>query len=208
MPLDATRNSLVLPLLGLLVEHPAHAYDLTTRLHERYQRGTTRSTVTTLLKTLERNGLVAARAPEQVGNRPPRTVYEPTAAGLADFRAKVESGLVDSPAASVDFTLAVAYVAILPADRAATILEDRATRLDGELDALRLPPDVREAHMLEVAYWRSVVTAEITWTRATAQRIRAGELDWPDAGQPHPNQQNTSRQNTECPDHRPERTDP
>ncbi|CCH33175.1 helix-turn-helix transcriptional regulator [Actinosynnema sp. NPDC047251] len=188
MPLDATRNSLVLPLLGLLVEQPAHAYDLTTRLRERYHHLTaTRSTVTTLLKTLERKGLVAARTPEQVGNRPPRTTYRLTGAGLADFRARVETGLTEPPAASVDFTLAVAYAAILPADHAATLLEQRAARLGGELDALRQPTGVREAHMLETAYWQSIVTAEVDWTRATARRIRDGDLDWPD--------------------HRPERTD-
>ncbi|MEV0675561.1 helix-turn-helix transcriptional regulator [Actinosynnema sp. NPDC050436] len=180
MPLDATRNSLVLPLLGLLVEQPAHAYDLTARLRERYHHLTaTRSTVTTLLKTVERAGLVTSRTPEQVGNRPPRTTYELTGAGFADFRAKVESGLADSPAASVDFTLAVAYAAILPADRAATILEDRATRLDGELGALHQVEGVREAHMLEVAYWHAIVTTEIDWTRTTARRLRAGGIDWP-----------------------------
>jgi hypothetical protein len=36
MPLDALANPLVVPLLGLLLERPAHAYELTQRLAVRY----------------------------------------------------------------------------------------------------------------------------------------------------------------------------
>ncbi|WP_229402078.1 PadR family transcriptional regulator [Micromonospora okii] len=185
MPLDASRNSLVLPLLGLLVEEPAHAYDLAARLDERYGHlSVSRSTVRSLLKAIERAGLVAARRPEQVGNRPPRTTYELTAAGMAQFRRRVEAGLRDAPVASVDFTMAVAYLGILPAEQAATRLDGRADRLDRELTALRArPADVREAHMLEAAYWGTVVAAEAAWLRALAGRIRAHDIEWP-GGQP------------------------
>ncbi|MGC4804267.1 PadR family transcriptional regulator [Micromonospora sp. DT233] len=183
MPLDASRNSLVLPLLGLLVEQPAHAYDLTTRLRTRYGHlSVTRSTVTSLLKALERAGLVAAGVPERVGNRPPRTAYEPTEAGVADLRRRVEQGLRDGPAASADFVMAVAYLGILPADHAASILDTRAARLDRELPALRETPDgVAEAHMLEAAYWATVVAAEAGWVRTLAARIRSHDIDWPGA---------------------------
>ncbi len=100
----------MLPLLGLLVEQPSHAYQLTSRLRERYEQlPTTRSTVTSLLKALERTGLVASRRPEQAGNRPPRTTYELTEAGMVDFRRKVEAGLREGQAASMDFIMAVAY---------------------------------------------------------------------------------------------------
>ncbi|SEG72558.1 DNA-binding transcriptional regulator, PadR family [Thermomonospora echinospora] len=182
MPLDASRNSLVLPLLGLLVEQPSHAYELTSRLRERYEDlPVTRSTVTSLLKALERAGLVASRRPEQRGGRPPRTTYELTDAGVADFRRKIEAGLRDGRVASVDFVMAVAYAAILPADHAVSILEDRADRLDRERAALRERPDgVAEAHMLEVAYWRTIVAAETTWIRTLASRIRSHDIGWPD----------------------------
>ncbi len=183
MPLDASRNSLVLPLLGLLVEQPSHAYDLTTRLRERYgQLPATRSTVTSLLKALERAGLVVSRSPERMGNRPPRTAYQLTEAGVADFRRKVEVGLRDGQVASMDFIMAVAYVAVLQADHAASILGTRADRLDEELTAQQTQPDgVAEAHMLEVAYWRTIVATESTWIRNLASRIRSHDISWPGA---------------------------
>ena len=171
----------MLPLLGLLVERPSHAYGLASHLRERYGHLTaTRSTVTSLLKSLERAGLVASQQPERVGNRPPRTVYELTEAGRADFRRKVEAGLGEGQAASADFVMAVAYAGILPADHAVSLLEARADRLDGELAGLRDRPDgVAEAHMLEAAYWRTIVTAEAAWVRTLASRIRSHDIDWP-----------------------------
>ncbi|MFI0794877.1 PadR family transcriptional regulator [Micromonospora rubida] len=181
MPLDASRNSLVLPLLGLLVEQPSHAYELTTRLRDRYGHlSVTRSTLTSLLKALERAGLVAARVPERVGSRPPRTAYEVTEAGLTDFSRRVVEGLSDAQVASPDFVMAVAYLGILPADDAASILDDRAARLGQRLTALRQEPaGVPEAYMLEVAYWRNVVAAEAGWIRILAARIRSRDIDWP-----------------------------
>jgi DNA-binding PadR family transcriptional regulator len=181
VPLDASRNSLVLPLLGLLVEQPSHAYELASRLGQRYRHlPVTRSTVTTLLKALERADLVAARRPERVGSRPPRTVYELTDAGMAELRRKVEAGLREGQVASADFTMAVAYAAALPAGHAASLLAARADRLDGELATL--DPEaagVPEAHMLEVSYWRAVVAAEVAWVRTLTRRIRSRDLDWP-----------------------------
>ncbi|MFI1194003.1 PadR family transcriptional regulator [Micromonospora sp. NPDC020750] len=181
MPLDASRDSLVLPLLGLLVEQPSHAYEVATRLRDRYGHlSVTRSTITSLLKALERAGLVAARAPERVGNRPPRTAYEVTEAGLAEFSRKVVEGLSDAQVASPDFVMAVAYLMLLPADDAASILDDRAARLGQRLTALRQEPaGVPEAYKLEVAYWRNVVAAEAGWIRILAARIRSRDIDWP-----------------------------
>ncbi|MBB2948010.1 DNA-binding PadR family transcriptional regulator [Actinoplanes lutulentus] len=178
MPLDASRNSLVLPILGLLAERPAHAYDLAGRLRERCGHlPVTRSTVATLLKSMARAGLVTAREPGRVGNRPPRTVYETTPAGVTGFHDKVEAGLRDAPAASMDFVLALGYAEVLAAERTALILEDRAARLLASGDAPGRGP-------LENEYWRGMVTAEIEWITGLARRIRSGELAWNEAGGP------------------------
>ncbi|MFD8499227.1 PadR family transcriptional regulator [Amycolatopsis sp. NPDC059657] len=186
MPLDASRNSLVLPLLGLLVEQPTHAYDLTTRLNERYPHlSATRSTVTSLLKALERADLVTSRVPERVGRRPPRTVYELTETGMADFRRKIEAGLREGLPASTDFVMAVAYAGALPPGDAMSILDTRADRLDQELAALQgFPGGVPEVHMLEVAYWRTILATEIDWIRTLTSRIRTQDIDWPEGTAP------------------------
>ncbi|BBH66390.1 hypothetical protein ACTI_30750 [Actinoplanes sp. OR16] len=184
MPLDASRNSLVLPILGLLADRPAHAYDLAGRLRERCGHlPVTRSTVATLLKSMARAGLVSAREPGRVGNRPPRTVYETTEAGVAGFHRKVEDGLRDSPAASMDFVLAVGYAGVLPAEDAATILEQRAARLATTAEVPGRGP-------LEAGYWQGLVSAEIAWISALAGRIRAGEDVWDENPGPVPSTAN------------------
>ncbi|GLW30796.1 hypothetical protein Areg01_37360 [Actinoplanes regularis] len=170
----------MLPLLGLLEERPAHAYDLATRLRKRYAHLTaTRSTVTTLVKSMHRAGLMEAREPGRVGNRPLRTEYELTEAGITRLRAKIESGLRDTPVASMDFALAVAFLGHLPADRAVALLSARAERLTGELAALAADPaGTAELHTLERDYRHGLVVAELAWIATLVVRIRSAELAW------------------------------
>ncbi|GAA0520043.1 hypothetical protein Ade02nite_94720 [Paractinoplanes deccanensis] len=185
MPLDASRNSLVMPLLGLLVEQPAHAYDLTARLQGRYAHlRVTRSTVTTLLKSMEKAGLVAPRAPERVDGRPPRTSYELTAAGFAGFRTRIDAGLREAEPASVDFVMAMSYAGVLPAGTVATILDARADRLRADVRRYERPAEIPEVHMLEAEYWSAVVTAEIEWVTRLATRIRSRDITWPALNDP------------------------
>lgn len=176
MPLDATRNSLVLPILGLLVEQPAHAYEVTSRLEGRYPHlKTRRSSVVTLLKSLADGGLLAAGTPESVANRPARTTYRPTDAGIALFRARVREALTASVPASADFLTAVAYLGILPAAEAIAVLRARAERLRRETPVI--PPGLPEIQMIEVHYWLRVLDTEITWLTETAERLAGGDLE-------------------------------
>ena len=181
MPLDALSNRLVLPLLGLLVERPAHPYELTTRLGERYRfLAPQRSSVTTLVKSLAAAGFIRAQRLQRVGKRPVRRAYELTDAGLQEFRGRIAAQLERAPAASSRFTLALAYIAILSRADAIAVLGRR-------IEALRLerastppsPPDLPEVHMIEVAYWMTVLENEIEWLDALAHRISSRDIDWP-----------------------------
>jgi DNA-binding PadR family transcriptional regulator len=176
MPLDATRNSLVLPILGLLVEQPAHAYDVAARLETRYPHlKTRRSSVVTLLKSLTDGGLLLPGTPESVANRPARTTYQPTDAGIALFRSRVREGLTETAPASADFLTAVAYLGILPAAEAIAVLQARAERLRRETPVV--PPGLPEIQMIEVHYWLRVLATEITWLTETADRLAGGDLE-------------------------------
>ncbi|MBM2623831.1 helix-turn-helix transcriptional regulator [Actinoplanes sp. LDG1-06] len=176
MPLDAARNSLVLPILGLLVEEPAHAYEVTARLEARYPHlKIRRSSVVTLLKSLSEGGLLTAAAPERVANRPARTIYRPTDAGIDLFRARVREGLTEAAPASADFLTAVAYLGILPAVEAIAVLRARAERLRRETPVI--PPGLPEIQMIEVHYWLRVLDTEISWLSETADRLAGGDLE-------------------------------
>ena len=178
MPLAATRNSLVLPIFGLLVEQPAHAYEVTGRLEARYPQFKVRlSSVVTLLKSLADGGLLRAGTPQSVANRPARTTYHPTDAGITLFRSRVREALADTAPASADFLTAVAYLGILPADEAVAVLRARAERLRRETPVI--PAGLPEIQMIEVHYWLRVLATEITWLTETADRLADGDLEVP-----------------------------
>ncbi len=181
MPLDALANRLVLPLLGLLVERPAHPYELATRLNERYRfLSTQRSSVTTLAKSLVEAGLIRPQRSKRVGNRPARRAYELTDAGLKEFRARVTAHIEEAPAASDRFTLGLAYIGILSRSKAATALRRRVVSRRAELDAIpTLHPDGIEVHMIEMAYWKAVLEAEIRWLSTLIDRITSRDIAWP-----------------------------
>ena len=181
MPLDALANRLVLPLLGLLVERPSHPYELARRLNERYRfLSTQRSSVTTLAKSLVEAGLIRPRRSTRVGNRPARTAYELTDAGMKEFRACVTTHLEATPAASAAFALGLAYIGILSRTRAAASLRQRVVSRRAELDAIpTLHPGGIEVHMIEMAYWKAVLETEIQWLSTFIDRITSGDIAWP-----------------------------
>lgn len=180
MPLDALANPLVLPLLGLLVESPAHPYELTARLNERYPSlPTQRSSVTTLVQSLAAAGLVRAQRAVRVGKRPRRKVYELTEEGVAEFRTRVAAQLEEAPAASTRFTLALAYVGILTPRQAAAVLGRRLTRCRGERDTVPpLPDGMPELHMIEGDYWKAILATECDWLEAFIHRIKTRDIAW------------------------------
>lgn len=181
MPLNALANRLVLPLLGLLVEQPAHAYELTQRLNERYQfLDAQRSSVSTLVKSLAEAGLIRPRRPRRVGKRPTRRAYEMTPAGLEEFRTRVTAQVEQAPAASSRFTLGLAYIGILSRTAAAAALRRRALLLEQELGAI--PPLNRgrtEVHMIEMGYWKAVLETELEWIETFIERITSRDIAWP-----------------------------
>src|SRR3954470_20598168 len=181
MPLDALANRLVLPILGLLVERPAHPYELTARLNERYRFFTVqRSSVTTLVKSLAVADLIRAQRPQRVGKRPARRAYELTDAGLREFRTRVTAQLEQAPAASSRFTLALAYLGILSRPNATAVLRRRLAAL--RLERAAIPPLPRgrtEVHMIEVAYWKTVLDSEIRWLDTLVRRIATRDIAWP-----------------------------
>jgi DNA-binding PadR family transcriptional regulator len=180
VPLDALDGPLVLPLLGLLVEQPAHPYELTRRLADRYrQLDSRRSSVTTLAKRLATLGLIAPRRPRRVQGRPARTVYELTDAGYAHMRRCVVRGIESAPAGSTAFILAISYVALLPIGLATKALRHRLSTLRSELEAASAVHSLPEYQMLEGGYWRQVLQGDIEWVQTLVGRLETGGIGWP-----------------------------
>jgi len=180
MPTDALANPLVLPILGLLVEQPRHAYAVFDELRARYAYLRVRNaTVYTLLNTLSDVEWITS-VPLAAGDR---RQYRLTESGSRVLAERVEhdireTGLADEAA----FMTALAYLGILSPRVAADALEARAERVRGEvarLDAALSGGEVSELHMIEAHYFLDRLQHDLAWLKATIRRIRSGALAWP-----------------------------
>ncbi|QMW67225.1 PadR family transcriptional regulator [Mumia sp. ZJ1417] len=180
MPTNALHSKLSLPALGLLLEQADHPYGLTSRLNDRYRHlHASRSSITTLAKSLADADLVTPRSPERVGNRPPRTIYDLTEAGFTHMRHRVEETIRTAPAMDADFVTALAYIGLLGKERAEDALDERTRRIRQEIaDLSDSPTDLAEIKMIEVEYWLRMLASEASWLEQLRDRIESGEIEW------------------------------
>lgn len=179
MPTDALANALVLPILGLLVEQPRHAYAIFDELRARYTYLRVRNgTVYTLLNTLSDAAWIAVTP--GIGDR---QRYLLTEAGRQVLAERVERDIREAGLADVTaFMTALAYLGILGRGAAADALDARAGRVRRELARLgaALTGDaVAELHMIEAHYLLDRLRCDAAWLDATIRRVRSGELAWP-----------------------------
>jgi DNA-binding PadR family transcriptional regulator len=180
VPKNALDNPLVLPILGLLIEQPRHAYALFAELRRRYDYLDVRNaTVYTLVETLTGAGWIEA---DDTGRQPG---LHATRKGIAALSHRVatqlsEADLTGGPA----FMTALAYLGILPRDQAVTVLRERVARIRTQrqllADAIR-DADLPEVHMIEIHYLTARLNHDAKWLARTANRVEAGELGWPQA---------------------------
>lgn len=177
MPTNALANPLVLPILGLLVEQPRHAYAVFAELRHRYEYLAVRNaTVYTLLETLTATGWVEATA---AGERP---VLSTTAAGRAALADKVADQVAHSDlAGGPAFATALAYLGILSREEASRVLQERLLAIREKAETLRRIVDtaeVSELHMIEAHYLLERFDHDASWLERTAERIANGEISW------------------------------
>jgi DNA-binding PadR family transcriptional regulator len=180
VPKNALDNPLVLPILGLLIEQPRHAYAVFAELRRRYEYlGVRNATVYTLLETLTEAGWIEA---DDTGRQPG---LHTTSKGTAELSHRVatqlrETDLTGGPA----FMTALAYLGILPLDQAVAVLRERVDRIRTQrrllADVIR-DADLPEVHMIEIHYLTARLNHDAKWLTRIASRVEAGELDWPHA---------------------------
>lgn len=174
-------NPLALAILGCLTERPLHPYLITTTLRERRADHSLRLNLGSLysvIKSLEKDGLVRAARAEREGARPERTVYEITDAGR---RAMVEElhSMLAHPIQEYPAIQAALFLAMyLPPDEAIEALQARVERLDASERAIAavLALPLPEVAVLSLRYQRAATQAERRFIADIADRGARGEL--------------------------------
>ncbi len=178
MPKSALDNPLLLPILGLLIEQPRHPYAIFAELRHRYPYLRVRNaTVYTLLETLKT--LQWAETEQDAEHE----VLSATAAGSAALAERVEGEIRGGDlTGGSSYMTALAYLSIMPPERAALALRARATAVADETRRLRAALDearASEVHMIEVHYLLARLDHDRQWLAVTARRIETGDLSWP-----------------------------
>lgn len=176
-------------VLAVLLEQPMHPYEMLVRLRKRRDDRLVRlnpGAVYHAVERLERDGLVERAGVDRDGNRPERTVYAVTAAGVAAHDARTRELVRDVPPEYPAFPVGLALVHDLPRDDALALLRERRTALAAAVDGQREQLDGAVArglprrYVLDAYYELHQTDAQIAWLDATIADLRSGALSWTD----------------------------
>ncbi len=188
MALRKLKSSLSLVVLGLLAEQPLHPYAMRVLMGERGHERTVRAGGASLydaVRRLERAGLIEVQSSSREGRRPERTTYRITSAGKRELQDWIRSGLAE-PGSAEAFEAAIAFMFALPKNEATGLLEERVAALDALIERADRGVDeaaqrVPAVFLSEERYAQHMRIAERDWVSQFAERLRSGELRWPEA---------------------------
>jgi len=132
---------------------------------------------------LLRAGLIAIETTGREGNRPERTTYRLTPAGLDEFKATLRKVVATPRRESSEFMAAMSFLVHLDPKEAARQLKERGESLDAEIAQRRAALEAACAHverinLIESEYLLAMQKAERAWTSGLEKEIRVGRLTW------------------------------
>jgi len=129
-------NPLALAVLALLFERPMHPYEMASTLKHRHKQESIKlryGSLYTVIDALLGRRLIEARETSRTGNRPERTVYVLTEAGLDELRDWMRDLLRNPAKEFTQFEAGLSLLPVLPPDEVVTLLRDRALHLSGQV---------------------------------------------------------------------------
>jgi DNA-binding PadR family transcriptional regulator len=181
-----TRNNpLALAVLVQLWERPMHPYEISMTLRERRKEESVRlnfGSLYSVVESLERHGLIEAASTERDGNRPTRTVYRITDAGVTEAIDWLTDLVRDPVKEFPQFEAALSFLPVLAPDDALRLLRIRAETLRKNLtagDATREAARAQglpELFELEAEFEAALQRAELAFVENLATRIADGTL--------------------------------
>ncbi len=175
-------------VLALLRERPMHGYEmfqtLVTRRDDRIVKVRPGSLYRTVYRLAE-DHLIRQTATGRAGNRPERTTFEITAAGIGALTDRVRD-LVATPVNEFPrFVAGLAELHHLDRDTAVSALRSRVRALEvdvAELDSARSAATATSWTALD--YLLVTTRSKLDWLRGFADAMESGEVDWRRADDP------------------------
>ena len=181
-----TRNNpLALAVLVQLWERPMHPYEISMTLRERRKEDSVRlnfGSLYSVVDSLEKHGLIEAASTEREGNRPTRTVYRITDAGVTEAIDWLTDLVRDPVKEFPQFEAALSFLPALAPDDVVRLLRIRASTLRLSLVATEATrrtareQGLPELFALEAEFDAALQQAELTFVEGLAGRIADGTL--------------------------------
>ena len=178
-------NPLALAVMALLFERSMHPYEMVSTMRERNKHEAIRlrySSLYSVVGALGREGLVEELETRRDGRRPERTVYGITEAGRTEFLAWLRELLREPMKEYTQFAAGLSFLAALPPEGAAALLEQRVRRLEGEVEGMRSGMDdamaggLARLFLVEDEHELVLREAELEWVRGLVREIECGTL--------------------------------
>jgi DNA-binding PadR family transcriptional regulator len=175
-------NLLALAVLSVLAQRPAHPYEMGRTLRgwgKDQDMGIKWGSLYTVVRNLEKHGLLEAVESSRQGARPERTVYRITDAGRAELVDWVRE-LVSTPRPEQRaFTAGLSVLSVLPPAEVIELLRGRGERLTADLAERRealsgYARKIPRLFLIEDEYEIAIVEAELAWVRATVDELSSG----------------------------------
>ncbi len=174
---DDTMMEKKLLLLGLLLSHDMHGYQLNEMLQHNPGMSITlkKSNAYKLLNDMETDGWITHQE-EQEGNRPPRRVYTVTKEGEAAFYRLLRENLSTCPTPEFPGVVGLDFVYALPSEEVITLLKQRHQAIEAKFQQLDgVTEEIRQSH-LAVEYLHHYYATEIQWLVEVINRLQYAKL--------------------------------
>ncbi len=161
-------------LLGLLLSHEMHGYQLNELLQKNPSTpiALKKSNTYRLLNKMEEEGWVT-HTEEQEGNRPQRQIYTVTEAGKAAFYELLRENLAAPPSPEFPGVVGLDFLYMLPVEERVPLLKQRLKAVTAQFEKLDgLEVEIRQTH-LAAAYLHTYYAREMQWLDELIQRLQS-----------------------------------
>ena len=185
-------TTLGISVLALLRERPMHGYEMFQTLQARHSDRIVKVRPGSLYHVVGRlaeEKLIRQTGSGRHGNRPERTTFEITDAGIEALAERVRD-LVAQPVNEFPrFVVALAEIHNLELDAALTAVNTRIEALEAgiaEMRALRAASAAAPVYLVALEYLLATTQAKVSWLREFVDSVESGRLQWQHARQPDP----------------------
>lgn len=173
-------------VLALLREAPMHPYQMQRLLRFRHKDeilALKRGSLYHAIRRLLRDRLIAVETTGRDGNRPERTTYRLTPAGLKEFKITLRRFVATPRREPSEYMAAVSFLLHLDPKEAIRQLNQRLHKLDSEIaqraaGLTAASVHVERINLIENEYLLAMLKAERAWTSGLEKEIHTGKLTW------------------------------